>query len=173
MITGTSFVDTCREYGKKRLEIPATARSLADWQAMWYDPIHPYPFEWGDCWKGNIQYSVDDYEAEVGFWLDMLGLDCNVLSSDFAMINTPDKVFTFSIVTAPPEGSTPRGAIKIEFMLNNILKTGKDLDNRGLVLEVPLHEDGEGSKLYTGTLRTPHGIAVNLWGMEQEAVSSE
>ena len=165
-MTGT-FIETCRDYGKKRLEIPAKAKSMADWQAMWYDPVHPYTFKWGECWKGNIQYSVDDYDAEVGFWLDVLGLDCNVLSPDFAMINTPDKLFTFSIVTAGPGGSTPTSAMKIEFMLDGILKATRELESRGIVFEVPVHEDGEGSSLYTGTLRTPHGLsAVNLWGVE-------
>jgi len=167
-MTGT-FIETCRGYGKKRLEIPAKAKSLADWQAMWYDPIHPYIFRWGQCWKGNVQYSVDDYDAEVGFWLDVLGLDSNVLSSDFAMINTPDKVFTFSFVPAGPDGSTPRSAINIEFMLDGILNTAKELESRGIVFEVPVHEDGEGSALFTGTLRTPNGIAVKLWGVEQHS----
>jgi hypothetical protein len=162
-----AFLDTCREYGKKRLEIPAKAKSMADWQAMWYDAINPYPFKWGDCWKGNIQYSVDDYDAEVGFWLDMIGLDSNVFSPDFAMLMTPDKVFTFSIVTAGAGGSTPPSAIKIEFMLEGIRSSAVQLESRGVVFEVPVHEDGQGSCLYTGTLRTPHGIAVNLWGVEK------
>jgi hypothetical protein len=162
-----AFIETCRDYGKKRLEIPAKAKSMEDWQAMWYDPIHPYTFKWGTCWKGQIQYSVDDYVAEVGFWLDVLGLDCNVLGADFAMVNTPDEVFAFSFAPAVQNVSTPPSAIKIEFMLEAILDTAKQLESRGIVFDVPVHEDGEGSSLYTGTLRTPHGIAVNLWGLEQ------
>ena len=163
-----AFIETCREYGKKRLEIPAKAKSHADWVAMWYDPVHPYLFKWGECWKGNIQYSVDDYDAEIGFWLDVLGLDSNVLSADFTMVNTPDKIFTFSVVPAGSEGPTPSSSIKIEFMLDGIRNTAKELEGRGIVFEVPVHEDGDGSCLFTGTLRTPHGIAVNLWGVERK-----
>lgn len=173
MITATEFVDMCREYGRKRLEIPAAAKSLADWQAMWYDPIHPYTFEWGDCWKGNIEYSVDDYEAEVGFWLDFMGLDSNAMGPDFTMVMTPDNQFTFSIKIPGKDGVTPPKAIRIQFMLKGIRNSASDLERRGIVFEKPVAPESPGSSLYVGTLRTPHGIAVDLWGVEEPHHSPE
>src|SRR5580692_6793946 len=106
MRVATSFIDTCREYGEKRLEIQAKVKSREDWIAMWYDPINPYVFEWGECWKGNIEYSVDDYAAEVGFWLDMVGLKTNAFGPEFSMVTSPDKQFFFSFVPAGSDGAT-------------------------------------------------------------------
>lgn len=165
----TAFVETCRKFGEQRLDIAAKAKTKEDWQALWTGPAHPYPFTWGPCWKMCIEYRVDDYPAEIGFFLDILGLDSNALGADFAMLMNSEQEFTFAVKPAGAEGSTPPNAIRLQFMLNDLLQTAEELEKRGIVFEVFPQPSEPGSPLYTGMFRTPHGIAVDLWGMVSES----
>ncbi len=169
MSQNESFLAACREFGAKRLEIPAKAKSQADWQTMWMDPANPYIFEWGDCWTGCIQYTVADFSAEVGFWLDYVGLDSNALGDEFCMVMSPDKKFFFSFEPAKDGNPTPSNAIHIQFMLSNIQKAGDDLAARGIAFEKLVQPESEGSPMLVGTFRSPAGIAIDLWGMQARA----
>jgi hypothetical protein len=162
-----NLLETSRTFGQKRLEIVQKAKSQADWIALWNDPAHPYPFEWGTCWKACVEYKVEDFEAELGFWLDIVGLDSNVLAPDFAMINTPDNHFVFAVSPSDAAQATPPNAVKLQFMLKEVCKSAAELEERGIVFHQPIQPTSPGSSLYTGAFRTPAGIAVELWGVEE------
>ena len=155
-----------RKYGKERLAIAAECKSPEDWQKLWTKPKCEYPFKWGECWKQCIEYVVDDYAAEIGFLIEILGLHTNAFANDFAMFTSPDGAFYFAVVPKPSNGiSTPPDAIRLQFMIENIIKTSKELEKRGIEFVKKPEPFNEGSALYHGFFRTPHGIPVDLWGL--------
>ncbi len=154
-----------RAYGKARIDIAKRARNQADWFELWKNPTNSFPFAWGENWKQCVEYKVEDFAAEVGFYTDILGLPVNAFDPDYAMFTSPNKEFYFSIVpTLEGEYSTPPEALRIQFMVMDLLETVEELQHRGVVFEQLPRACQEGSSLYIGYFRTPHGICIDLWG---------
>lgn len=155
-----------RAYGKARLDIARRASTPAEWQRLWLPPAQKFLFQWGKPWKQCIEYKVDDLAAEVGFYIDVLGLPVNAFNPDYAMFTSPAGDFYFAVVPAlDGNPSTPPDAIRLQFMLDDILATTEELLARGIEFELlpaPIHE---GSELYIGYFRSPHGIPIELWGI--------
>jgi len=163
-----------RAYGKARLDIASRVQTHADWERLWKRPTYPFPFTWGAYWKQCIEYKVDDFAAEVGFYTDILGLPVNALDPGYAMLTSPGGDFFIAFVPTP-EGtrSTPPDAIRIQFMVADVFGTAKELERRGISLEQWPQPCAIGSSLYIGYFRTPHGICVDLWGQVEEQNSPE
>lgn len=157
------FLAKCREFGLKRVEIIKQIKSPEDWQKMWTPPTHDFPLEYGPCWTMTVEYKVADFEAEVGFFLDVFGLNSNAMDGSYAMFTGPKEEFYFSIVRF--EKSTPGDLISLEFMCDDICKTHEELVGRGVVFEKPPKPYHEGGSLYIAIFRTPNGIPVRLWGV--------
>ncbi len=154
-----------RAYGKARIDIAKRARNQADWFELWKNPTNSFPFAWGENWKQCVEYKVEDFAAEVGFYTDILGLPVNAFDPDYAMFTSPNKEFYFSIVpTLEGEYSTSPEALRIQFMVMDLLETVEELQHRGVVFEQLPRACQEGSSLYIGYFRTPHGICIDLWG---------
>jgi catechol 2,3-dioxygenase-like lactoylglutathione lyase family enzyme len=160
-----------RAYGKARIDIAKRVRDQRDWYRLWKEPSNPFPFAWGENWRQCVEYKVDDFAAEVGFYIDILGLPVNAFDPDYAMFTSPRRDFFLSIVPAfEDEYSTPPDAIRIQFMVDEIFSTVEELERRGVEFEQQPQACQEGSSLYIGYFRTPHGICVDLWGfVDQEA----
>lgn len=155
-----------RAYGKARLDIAQRVHSPADWQRLWLPPAQDFPFKWGKPWKQCVEYKVDDFAAEVGFYIDVLGLPVIALDPDYAMFTSPGGDFYFAVVPAlGGRGSTPPDAIRLQFMLADILATVNVLEDRGIEFEAPPLPVQDGSDLHIGYFRSPHGIPIELWGM--------
>ena len=155
-----------RAYGKARIDIAMRATSQAEWQKLWKKPAFPFPFTWGDNWKQCMEYKVDDFPAEVGFFIDILGLPINAFDPSYAMFTSPKGEFYFAVIpTLEGEKSTPPDSIRIQFMVDNIYQTASELERRGIQFEQWPQACSEGSSLYIGYFRTPHGISVDLWGL--------
>ncbi|HLK56187.1 MAG TPA: hypothetical protein VKU00_06470 [Chthonomonadaceae bacterium] len=165
MTDASQWKQQCREYGESRLAVSREAKSQEDWQRLWRDPAHPYVFQWGTCWKQCIEYRVEDFAAEIGFFLDVVGLDSNALGPDFAMLTNKEGDFYFAVKPTGDVPPTPPDAIRLQFMLTDVLNTAAELERRGVVFEQPVAPDAPESPLVTGYFRTPHGIAVDLWGL--------
>lgn len=166
MATNYPINPRIRAYGKARLDIARRARTPEEWQRLWLPPAQKFIFEWGEHWKQCIEYKVDDLAAEVGFFIDVLGLPVNAFDPDYAMFTSPDGDFHFAVVPAlDGNPSTPPDAIRLQFMLADILATAQELQERGVEFEVPPTPIQEGSDLYIGYFRSPHGIPVELWGV--------
>ena len=163
----TSLTNKCKSLGEARLKIAAEAKTPEDWERLWNKPAHDYPFKWGDCWKQCIEYFVDDFVSEVGFFIDILGFPPNAFDKCYAMFTSPDRAFYFSIACSTTENkTTPPDSIRIQFMIDDILATAAKLENRGIVFEKkPTHFDEVGSPLFTGFFRSPNGVRIDLWGM--------
>lgn len=158
-----------RAYGRARLEIAGRAQSKETWDLLWKPPQNPFPFSWGEGWKHCVEYKVDDFAAEVGFYVDVLGFPVNALDPEHAMFTSPNDEFYIAIIPEPVMGqSTPPDAIRLQFMIADILATTRTLENRGVIFEQQPGPLEEGSSVFTSTFRTPHGICVDLWGIVPE-----
>ena len=157
-----------RAYGKARIDITLRAKDEKDWLEHWRAQLHPYPFAWGDGWKFCIEYKVDDFAAEVGFFIDFLGFPASVFSPNYAQFTSPNGEFFFS-VSAVQEGeqSTPPDTLRIQFNIADIVDTVEELESRGIVFEQHPQPIREGSEIVVGYFRTPHGVCIDLWGVRE------
>jgi hypothetical protein len=166
MATNYPINPRVRAYGKARIDIAQRAQTPVDWERLWVNPLHAFPFVWGEAWKQCMEYKVDDFAAEAGFFIDVLGLPANAFGSAYAMFTSPHGEFFFSFIPTPTgESSTPPDAIRLQFMVADIFATARELEQRGISFErlpVPLQP---GSPLHAASFRTPNGIPVDLWGM--------
>jgi len=158
-----------RAYGKARIDITLRAKDEQEWQQKWKDPRYAFPFRFGDSWKHCVEYRVDDFAAEVGFFMDVLGFPVQTFSPSFAIFTSPGQDFFISVVSSP-EGyfSTAPDAIRLQFKVENILETVEELERRGVVFEQRPQPNGHGG-LITGYFRTPHGICIDLLGYPEPA----
>jgi catechol 2,3-dioxygenase-like lactoylglutathione lyase family enzyme len=155
-----------RAYGKARLDIASRVHTPSDWEKLWKRPAFPFPFTWGVYWKQCIEYKVDDFAAEVGFYTDILGLPVNALDPGYAMFTSPGGDFFIAIVPTPQGAhSTPPDAIRIQFMVADVFATARELEQRSISMEQWPQPCADGSTLFIGYFRTPHGICVDLWGL--------
>lgn len=158
-----------RAYGRARLEIAQRARTRQDWDALWKRPQYSFPFVWGRHWRQCIEYRVDDFAAEVGFLIDVLGLPINAFNTSYAMFTSPDNEFYFAIVPATLESpATPPDAIRIQFMVDDIFATTTELERRGIAFDSSPQPVAEGSLQWVVSFNTPHGICMELWGMVEQ-----
>ena len=158
-----------RAYGKARLDIAQRAKTRQDWDELWKGSTNPFPFNWGESWKHCVEYKVDDFAAEVGFFVDILGFPVNAFDPAYAMFTSPGGDFYIGVVpTQEKADSTPRDSIRLQFMVKDILQTTKELERRGVLFEQQPRPCQPRSSLYIGYFRTPHGIPVDLWGYLDE-----
>lgn len=154
-----------RAYGKARLDIAQRTKTRQDWDELWKGSTNPFPFNWGESWKHCVEYKVDDFAAEVGFFVDILGFPVNAFDPAYAMFTSPGGDFYIGVVpTQEKADSTPRDSIRLQFMVKDILQTTKELERRGVLFEQQPRPCQPRSSLYIGYFRTPHGIPVDLWG---------
>lgn len=154
-----------RAYGKARLDVAQRAQRRSDWDLLWKPSANPYPFEWGEHWRHCIEYKVDDFAAEVGFFIDIIGLPVNAFDPEYAQFTSPYGDFTFAVVPTPPgEASTPPDAIRIQFMIRDLANVVEQLEQRGVSMVVPPQPLSPEARLHIAVFCTPHGIPVELWG---------
>lgn len=161
------FIKYCQTCGENRVNSISDIKSPEEWAEKWQNSVHEFPFNFAECWNMTIEYVVDNFEAELGFYIDILGFSVNALDSAYAMVTGPNDDFHISFVPrAPGVTSTPPDAIKLEFMVKNITTLAKELKSRGIEFESePAPYGGEDSNFITGVYRTPHGIRISLWSM--------
>ena len=158
-----------RAYGKARIDIARRAHNRADWDTLWKKPQYGYPFRWGENWKQCVEYRVDDFAAEVGFYIDVLGLPVNAFDPNYAMFTSPDQAFYLAVVpTLEGESPTPFDAVRFQFMVTDLFPLAEELEKRGVVFEQVPQPVSESSNLYIGCFRTPHGIPIEIWGLAEE-----
>lgn len=163
-----------RAFGKARIDMAERAKNPSDWEKLWKPPSNSFPFVWGETWKQCVEYRVDDFAAEVGFFIDVLGLPVNAFDPGYAMFTSPQGDFFFAVVPTPhAEQSTPPDAIRLQFMVKDVLATAQELEQRGIFFEQPPQPLRPGSSLSIGYFRTPHGISVELWGAVKAVTSSD
>jgi hypothetical protein len=156
-----------RAYGKARIDIAKRAETRDDWDQLWKKPSNPFPFSWGSSWKQCIEYKVADFPAEVGFFIDILGFPVNAFDPDYAMFTSPNGDFYFSVVPAREgENPTPLGAIRLQFLVQDIIETAIELQRRGVKFTQMPARVADNSAFLIGSFHTPNGIGIELWGFD-------
>ena len=156
----TAFSDHCRQLGT------VWFRNLIDSSSAEPAPVD-YPFRWGDCWTGNIGVAVADLEAEIGFWVDVMGFRPFVFFDETLMFRSPDNTFGMSLSRATDE-APPSDSITVELMLENIEEAVERLRERGAEFDRMLHPVwGEENTMRTSELTSPAGFHIILWGIVQ------
>ena len=154
-----------RAYGRARIDIAKRVVTRQDWETLWKQPQHEFPFKWGKYWKQCIEYRVDDFAAEIGFFIDMLGFPVIAFDPSYAMFSSPAGDFSFAVVQTPEDNlSTPADAIRIQFMVEDITATVEELERRGVRFVQSPTPLSEGSSMYLAAFQSPHGILLEVWG---------
>ena len=85
------------------------------------------------------------------------------------MFTSPNGEFFFSVVpTREGEKPTPLGAIRLQFMVQNIIETANELERRGVkFLQMPARV-ADNSAFLIGSFHTPNGIGIELWGFDSK-----
>lgn len=155
-----------RAHGKARLEALRAGSTPSDSDGAWAPAAAGPAFAIGTCWTQCTFYAVGDFEAEIGFYLDILGLRAFVLSQDEAMFTTATNEYYVGVKRASDDEPAVNGnSLRVQFMVADIAKVVGDLESRGINYEQRPEPFGEGSPLWFGTLRSPNGVRVDLWGM--------
>lgn len=161
----TEFFKSCEALGRERLALSERLDTPEQWKEQWKGPLHDYPFTWGDCWKAHVVFAVPHFEAELGFYLDVLGFGLNAMWDDHAMLISPDKAFSFVIQRGSPEDHARPQNVHLEFMVGNIEEAHASLKQRGVpVSDDLLAEWGEEHPMRTFQVRSPSGYELKIWG---------
>ncbi len=167
---GATVADA-RRLGEARAEVMATPDMTRElWRERWKEPANAFAFpKDGQCWTFACEYTVADFAAEIGFFIDVLGFGTNATGAGWAMFLSPAQGYTFCCTAATAERkATPTDGFKLSFMVADAPGVAAELARRGVVFEEPLKELSEGAGLYSGAFRTPNGIRIELWGFPPE-----
>jgi catechol 2,3-dioxygenase-like lactoylglutathione lyase family enzyme len=169
MLTNYPVNSRIRAHGKARIDLALRLNNSADWDEQWKPPSNPFPFTWGDSWKQCVEYRVDDFAAEVGFFIDVLGFHINALDRSYAMFTSPQYDFFFAIVpTSDDETPTSLDAFRLQFMVRDVNATYQELLHRGIAFELTPQPLCQNSSITITSFRTPNGISIEIWGISTE-----
>jgi len=161
-----------RSYGKARIEITRQAKDEREWQELWRPPQHQLPFRWGRSWKQCVEYTVDDFASEVGFFIDLLGFLVDEFSPSYARLTTPGEEFFFAIsARRENEPATPADALRLQFCVEDLEETVQELERRGIQIEHLAFAETTGWSV--ANFRTPHGIWVDLVTLSERMGTGE
>jgi predicted enzyme related to lactoylglutathione lyase len=155
-----------RAYGKARIDVTRRAHNEREWQSLWREPRFPFPFTWADGWKQCMQYTVEDFAAEIGFFIDVLGFPVSAFSPNYAQFTSPDQAFFFGVAAVHEGGQVaPPDSLSIQFMLSDLDGAIQQLEQRGVVFERKPEKEAVSPPI--AVLRSPHGVRIELWGASQ------
>jgi len=169
MLTNYPVNPRIRAYGKARIDLAMRLNNTSDWDEHWKPPSNPFPLTWGESWKHCVEYRVDDFAAEVGFFIDVLGFSVNALDHSYAMFTSPQQDFFFAFVpTEANEAPTSPNAFRLQFMVRDVSATYQELLRRGIAFELNPQPLCPASSIQITSFRTPNGIPVEIWGIAME-----
>ena len=152
-----------RAYGKARIDITRRAQDEDEWRRLWKEPSQPYPFAAGEGWKFNLVYTVEDYAAEIGFFIDVLGFPVLAFSPSRVQLTSPDSGFALTILAVRGDGpSTPPDALRLQVNVEALSQTVRELERRGVAFDQQPAPVQAGSSWQMASFRTPHGVSFDL-----------
>jgi hypothetical protein len=170
--TGSRF----HAYGRARVEIAQKVSSQQDWEKLWKSPRNSFPFVFasGLSWKQCMEYHVLDYESEIGFWIDGIGLDVIAFGPVYSQFSIPSSDFTFAVTpTTDTLTLTPPGSIRFQFMIKDLSFVVDELISRKIVIyQFPLPIE-EKSAMHVASFLTPNGHPIDLWGEIHPNIEAE
>lgn len=152
-----------RAYGKARLDFTLRAKNETEWLRGWHDALYEFPFQLSNGWRFGFEYKVDDYAAEIGFFVDQLGFPVVAFSPSYAQFTTPEQDFIFSIAHAlEGEISTPPETVRLHLQVLDLEDAVEELQSRDIQFEQKPYLL-ESSSSMVASFRSPHGISIDLW----------
>ncbi|MCI0520452.1 MAG: VOC family protein [Chloroflexi bacterium] len=150
-----------RALGKARIDVTRRAKDEREWQMLWREPRYACPLRLGEGWRYCVEYSVEDFAAEIGFYIDVLGLPVSAFSTNYAQFTSPDAEFFFGVrAAAPDQPPAPAGAMRIQFQVQDLPRTVEALVRRG----VSVSQAQPQSDRAIASFHSPNGAWIELWG---------
>lgn len=156
-----------RAYGRARIDFAKRIHTQEDWDAMWKPPANFFAFAFpgNEAWRFSLDYRVVEYEAEIGFWIDILGFEVLAIGPEYAQFTPPGGSFAFAVVKAAEgQAPTPPETFRLQFQVEHLLETIQELEMRNVPFEQPALPVAPESTYHLASFRTPNGILVDLCG---------
>lgn len=120
------------------------------------------PLEQKDVvFKQMFEYPVQDFEAEVGFYATVFGLETIALTDDYALFKHPEHGYCISFRKADDAPALSKTGLKLLFMTADISAADAHLGQTGLL---PAREIRQGSPVQEVIyFATPAGVAIEIW----------
>lgn len=152
-----------RAYGRARIDIIQHVTNQADWDRLWKSPSNSFPFQWTDGWKQCIEYRVEDYAAEVGFYIDFLGFSVDEFGPQYARFCSPAGDFAIGIDASPAGSSAmPVTGLRLQLQVSDLFELVEELQKRGVSFEHPPKIHPRDKSLVSAVFKTPHGLVIEL-----------
>lgn len=149
-----------RALGKARIDVTRRAKDEREWQMLWREPRYAYPLQLGEGWRYCVEYSVEDFAAEIGFYIDVLGLPVSAFSTSYAQFTSPEEEFYLGVRAAEVDQPAAAGAMRIQFQVQDLPRTVEMLERRGVaVTQNPIPPDR-----LIASFHSPNGAWIELWG---------
>ncbi|MBC8342460.1 MAG: hypothetical protein H8E61_00585 [Bacteroidetes bacterium] len=160
-----TFHQICNQFGKSRLEFLSKATQSGKAIEKWPSPSHYFPFHFGRFWQMTIEYKVNDFESEVGFFSDILGFRIITLSVNYAMFSVPDNTFQISFLRqSSTHSALEMKSFKIEILIERILELTEELKSRGIAFnQNPTKVGIDNHSFINCGFSTPNGLDICLW----------
>ncbi len=165
----SDFNKLCENFGKKRIETVIHNRLNPDDRIDWWKSENEYPFSLNPARPFWIEYVVKSFEAELGFFVDILGLIPNAISENYAVLSNPKNDFFFGFwKDSEIKRQTQPESITIGFLIDEIEKKYRELEERGVqFFHKPKGYPKNNDPLLVCKLETPNKIPIELWGMKE------
>jgi len=152
-----------RAYGRARIDIIQHVSNQDDWDRLWKSPSNNFPFEWTEGWKQCLEYRVDDYAAEVGFFIDFLGFSVDEFGPQYARFCSPADDFAIGIEACPAGSSArPVSGLRLQLQVTNLFELVEELQKRGVSFEHPPKINPRDKTLVSTIFKSPHGLVFEL-----------
>jgi predicted enzyme related to lactoylglutathione lyase len=125
------------------------------------DGSTPLPWDFTDTvFRCAWEYPVADFDAEVGFYLNVLGLSTIALDEEYALFTTPEEDLTFACRRHDQGNHTYSGHI-LCFMTRDIDSFAESLEERVGANEITRFA---GSPVQTVLrITSPAGLQIDIW----------
>lgn len=143
------------------------------WATTWKAPTYGLGKP-EDCWTHFTLTTVADFNAELGFWVDAIGLDVFMLqqpSNDepdaivMGMVAAPDESFIIGFQAEDATSTAaPANSISYEFMVQDLDAAWAHIVAAGGQVEKEPWDVGWGVR---ATAKTPNGFEVRLWSIKK------
>lgn len=107
----------------------------------------------------TIEYKVNNYFEEVGFWRKVFGLEFLSISKDYAILKHPENSWTFSIKKWESSMIDSSNDFKIQFYTDDLDESIKHIEHSGVEFSIVRISDNQ---RYL-EIDTPNNKKVEVW----------
>ena len=164
----SDFVADCEKLGIERLSRFCSLENREERRELLSNNKYSFDITLDDSRKQWTEYHVDNFEAELGFYVDILGMKAQSLNQDYAVVHNEPREFYIGFWRASKDKpATPTGSISICFFFENIRNGVAKLKDRGVEFTdniKPFPDENGTCRL--AKLKTPNNHNIEIWGFE-------